>query len=134
MAPRSYPGAFHKKRWNTPVPGNRVPGISDRFSLQFPFRYLKIVRQHCGIGRKASDAAIGVLKYDDVKFTAAGNLPGNFADSPKQSQLLQQPRRDSTADVTHHDGLSRLDSKYVSGIPRSRFRNPRCVTGIYLKR
>jgi len=93
------------------------------------------VRQHCGIARKASDAAIGVLKYDDVKFTAAaGNLPGNFADSPKQFQLLQQPRRDSTADVTHHDGLSRLDSKYVSGIPRSRFGNPRRVTGIYSKR
>ena len=65
------------------------------------------VRQHCGIARKASDAAIFVRKYDDVKFTAAaGNLPGSFADSPKQFQLLQQPRRDSTADVTHHDGLS----------------------------
>jgi hypothetical protein len=75
-------GRDRPKRSN--VRGNRGSGISDRFSRQFPFRYLKIVRQHCGIARKASDAAIGVLKYDEVKFTAATrNLPGNFTNSPK---------------------------------------------------
>jgi len=74
------------------------------------------VRQHGGVAHKASDAAICVSK-NDVKFTAAtGNLPGHFTDSPKPSQLLPQARRDSTADVPHHDGLSRLDSKHVSRI------------------
>ena len=54
--------------------------------------YLKIVCQHGGVAHKASDAAIGVLKYDNVKFTApSGNLPCNFADSPEQSQLLNNP-------------------------------------------
>jgi len=42
------------------------------------------VRQLCGVADKASDAAIGVLKYDDVKLTAAPwNLSGNFTDSPE---------------------------------------------------
>jgi hypothetical protein len=40
---------------------------------------------------------------DDVKLPAAsGNLSGNLADSPEYTRLLQQPRGDSTADVTYH--------------------------------
>jgi hypothetical protein len=58
-----------------------------------------------------------VLKYDDVKFTAASkNLSGNFTDSSEKSQLLQQSRCDSAAEVTHHDGLPRLNSKYMSRV------------------
>jgi hypothetical protein len=42
------------------------------------------VRQHGGIVYKASDAAIGLLQYDDVKFTASSrNFSGNFTDSPE---------------------------------------------------
>jgi hypothetical protein len=42
------------------------------------------MRQHGGVARKASDAAIGVLKYDDVKLKAASrNLSGNHTDSPE---------------------------------------------------
>jgi hypothetical protein len=66
------------------VDGNRRTGIGDRFCLEFPFLYLKIVRQHCGVARKAGDAAIGVVKYDDVKLPAASrNLFGNLTDSPE---------------------------------------------------
>jgi len=37
-----------------------------------------------GLPYKASDAAIRVLKYDEVKFTAPSrSLPGNFTDSPE---------------------------------------------------
>jgi hypothetical protein len=75
------------------------------------------VRQHVRVAHEASDAAIGVLKYDEVKLTAAPrNLSGNFADPPEHSQLLQQSRRNSTADITDHDGLSRLNSEYVSRV------------------
>jgi hypothetical protein len=46
--------------------------------------YLKIVRQHGRVAREPSDAAIGVLKYDEVKLPAASrNLAGNLADSPE---------------------------------------------------
>jgi hypothetical protein len=45
----------------------------------FPFLYLKIVRQHGGVARKASDTAVGVLQCDDVKPSAASrNLSGNL--------------------------------------------------------
>ena len=99
------------------VDGNRCAGIGDRFCLEFPFLDLKILRQHGGVARKASDAAIGVLKYDDVKLSAASrNLSGNLADSPEQTQLLQQPRGDSTADVTDHDGLARFNSEDMSRV------------------
>src|SRR5580692_9519087 len=75
------------------------------------------MRQHGRVAGQASDAAVGVLKYDDVKFPAASwNLSGNLADAPEQTQLLQQPRCNSTADVTDHDGLARLNSKYMSRI------------------
>ena len=63
------------------VDRNRRAGIGDRFFLEFPFLYLKIVRQHGGVARKARDAAIGVLKYDDVTLPAASrNLSGNLTD------------------------------------------------------
>ena len=66
------------------VDGNGCAGIGDRFCLEFRFLYLKIVRQHGGVAHKASDTTIGVLKHDDVKFTAASrNLPGNLTDSPE---------------------------------------------------
>jgi hypothetical protein len=42
------------------------------------------MRQHGGVARKASDAAIGVLKYDEVKLPASsGNLSGNRTNSPE---------------------------------------------------
>jgi len=45
---------------------------------------LKIACQDGGVVQKASDAAIGVLKYDDVKLPAASrNLSGNLTDSPE---------------------------------------------------
>jgi hypothetical protein len=79
--------------------------------------YLKIVRQHGGVARKASDAAIGVLKNYDVELPAPSrNLSSNLTDSPEETQLLQQPRRDSTTYITDHDGLARFDSKYMSRI------------------
>jgi len=64
------------------VDGDRRAGIGDRFCIEFRLLYLKIVRQHSGVARKASHAAIGVLKYDDVKLPAASrNLSGDLTDS-----------------------------------------------------
>src|SRR5262249_42449606 len=64
-----------------------------------------------------SDAAMGVWDYDNVKPPAASrDLFGNLADSSEQTQLLQQPGSDSTANITHHDCLARFDSKYMSRI------------------
>jgi hypothetical protein len=52
--------------------------------FNYDFLYLKIVRQQGGVARKASDAAIGVVKHDDVKLPAASrNLFGNLTDSPE---------------------------------------------------
>jgi hypothetical protein len=99
------------------VGGDRCARISDRFGFEFPFLYLKIVRQHCRIARKASDTAVRVLKHDEVKLPAASsNLSGNLSDSSEQTQLLQQSRRDSAPDVTYYDGLAGLNSKYVSRV------------------
>jgi hypothetical protein len=59
-------------------------GIGNRFSLEFRFLYLKIARQHVGIADEASDAAISVLEYDEVKLaTASRNLSRNLTDSPE---------------------------------------------------
>ena len=99
------------------VGGNCSAGIGDRFRLKFPFLYLKVVRQHGGIASKASHAAIGVLEHDDVKLPAASrNFSGNFTDSPEQTQLLQQPWGDSTADVPDYDGLAGLNSQHIGWI------------------
>src|SRR5580698_5269817 len=58
-----------------------------------------------------------MMKYDQVKLTAASrNSFGNLSDSSEQTELLQQTGRDSTADVSHHDGLTGLDSKDLSRI------------------
>jgi hypothetical protein len=66
------------------VEGNRRAGIGDRFCLEVSFRYLKIARKHRGVAGKASNAAIGVLKNDEVKLPAASrSLSGNLTDSPK---------------------------------------------------
>ena len=60
---------------------------------------------------------IGVLKYDEVKLCSASrNLSGNLPDSSEQTQLFQQTWGDSPADIAHHDGLARFDSKYVGRI------------------
>jgi hypothetical protein len=64
------------------VDGDRRAGMCDRFCLESRFLYLKIVRQPGGVSRKASDAAISVLQYDDVKLPAASrNLSGDLVDS-----------------------------------------------------
>ena len=63
------------------------------------------------------DAAIGVLHHDEMKLPAtSSNRFGSFTDSSEKAQLLQQPWSNSTADVTHNDGLARFDSKYMSRI------------------
>jgi hypothetical protein len=77
---RESPGAKHN------VDGNRRSKIGDGFCLEYLLRYLKIVRQHGGFACKPSDAASGVLKYDDVKLPAAsGNVSGSLADLPEQT-------------------------------------------------
>jgi hypothetical protein len=75
-----------RQRGNGPERSNvdrkRRPRIGDRFCLEFPLLYLKIVGQQGGVASKASDAAIGVVKYDDVKLaTTSGNFSGNLTDS-----------------------------------------------------
>jgi len=78
------PGNAGIARSKSNIDGNRRAGIGDRFFLELAFLYLKIVRQHGGVASKPSDAAIGVLKYDDVKLPATSrNLSGNFSDSPE---------------------------------------------------
>jgi hypothetical protein len=58
-----------------------------------------------------------MMKYDQVKLTAAArNRFGDLSDSSEQTELLQQTGRDSTADVSHYDGLTRLDSKHLTRI------------------
>jgi hypothetical protein len=99
------------------VNGDRRAGIGDCFSLEFPFLDLKVVRQHGGVAGKASYAAIGVVKHDEVKLPVASWIfSGNLADSSEHTQLLKQARGDSTADVTQHHGLARFGSKDVSRI------------------
>jgi hypothetical protein len=79
------------------------------FSLEFSFLGLEIARQHGRIASKTSDAAISVLKHDEMELPAAsGDLSGDRANSHEQSQLLQQIWRDSSADVTDYDGLPGL--------------------------
>ena len=66
------------------VDGDRRPRIGDRFCLEFPFLYLKIVRQLGGVPGKASDATVCVVKHDEVKLSAAsGSLSGNLTDPPE---------------------------------------------------
>ncbi len=66
------------------VDSNRRARIGDGLCLEFRLLYLKIMREHSGVAHKPSDAAIGVLKYDDVKLPAASrNLSGDLTDSPE---------------------------------------------------
>jgi hypothetical protein len=79
-----------RERGNCPersnVDSNRGARIGDGFCLESLFLCLKIVHQQGGLARKPSHAAIGVLKYDDVKLPAASRNPsGNLTDSPEQS-------------------------------------------------
>ena len=78
---------------------------------------MKIASQQRWVVGEARDAAIGVLKYYKVELPdASRNRSGNLTDSSEYTQLLQQPRGDSTADITYHNGLARFDSKYMSRI------------------
>ena len=54
---------------------------------------------------------------------ASRNRSGKRADSPEHTQLLQQPRRDSTPDVAHHDGFSRFNAEYMSRVHTAYQRN-----------
>jgi hypothetical protein len=57
------------------------------------------------------------MKNDQVKLPAASwNRFGNLSDSSEKRKLLQQPRRNSTADVSQDDSLTGFDSKHISGI------------------
>jgi hypothetical protein len=95
----------------------RQPRREDCFCLKFAFLYLEIVLQQVGVAGKAGDPAIGVLKYDQVKLSSPSwNLSRDLADSPEQSQLLQQPRGDPTSNITDDDGLARFSSKYMSWV------------------
>src|ERR1700722_13994719 len=92
-------------------------GIGDFLFLEFVFRNLKVTRQHSGFAGEVSAAAIGVLEDDEMKLPAASrNRCGNLADSPEHTQLLQQPWRDSTADVTHHNRFAGFNAKYMGRI------------------
>ena len=63
------------------VHGNRYARIGDRFGLEFPVWYLKIVRQQGWVVGQSRDAAIGVLKYDEMELPAASrNRSGNLTD------------------------------------------------------
>ena len=77
-----------RQRGNPPeqrnVAGNCCAGIGNSLLLQFAFLYLEIMRQHGRVAGQASDAAVGVLKYDDVKLsTASRSLSSNLTDSPE---------------------------------------------------
>ena len=99
------------------VGGNGRTRIGDRFCLQFPFLHFKIARQHGGLFGEVRDTAIGMLEDDEMKLPATSrNRSGNLADSPEHTQLLQQPWRDSTADVTDHNGFPRFNSEYMSRV------------------
>src|SRR5580658_6552891 len=50
------------------VDSDRRTRIVDRFFPEFPALCLKIVRQHGGLACETSDAAIGVVEYNEVKF------------------------------------------------------------------
>jgi hypothetical protein len=55
-----------------------------------------------------------MVEHNQVKLSAASrNRFGNLTDSSEESKLLQQSRRDSTADVSHDDGLTGFDSKHL---------------------
>jgi hypothetical protein len=58
-----------------------------------------------------------MMKHDQMKLPAASrNCFGNLSDSSEQTELLQQTGRDSTADVSHYDGLTGPDSKHLNRI------------------
>jgi hypothetical protein len=58
-----------------------------------------------------------MVKHDQMKLPAVSrNGSGNLSDSSEETELLQQTGRDSTADVSHYDGLTGLDSKHVHRI------------------
>src|SRR5580658_784209 len=64
------------------VHGDGRAGIGDRFGLEFLLLYLKIARQQGYVVDEARDAAIGVVKYNDMELPAApGNRSGNLTDS-----------------------------------------------------
>ena len=99
------------------VAGNRRIWIKDRFCRQLSVWYLKVLGQHGGVADQTGDAAISMLKDDEVKLsTPAGDRASNLTDPPQQTQLLQQSWRHSTADIAHHDRLPRLKSKQIGRV------------------
>jgi hypothetical protein len=99
------------------VADNGGAGVRNRFRLEFAILNLKIVREHPRFAGEASHAAISVLHQDDVKLAAASrDLASNLTDSVEQTQLFQQPGRNSAADVPQHDGLARFDSEDMTRI------------------
>ena len=75
------------------------------------------MRQHGWVSHETRAPTIRVVEHDQVKFPAVSrNRSGNLSDSSEQTELLQQRRRDSTADVSHDDGLTRFDSKHMCRI------------------
>jgi hypothetical protein len=71
------------------IAGDCGVGISDRFCPEIRFLNLKEMRQPGGVAGEAGDAAVGVLKQDEVKLAAAPrNLLDNLTDSSEETQLL----------------------------------------------
>src|ERR1700733_946684 len=99
------------------VAGNRCSWIKDRFCWELSVWYLKVLGQHGRVTDQTGDAAISMLKDDEVKLpTPAGDRVGNLTDPPQQTQLLQQSWRHSTADIAHHHRLPRLKSEQIGRV------------------
>jgi hypothetical protein len=76
------------------VAGNRRIWIQDRFCRQLSVWYLKVLGQHGGVADQTGDAAISMLKDDEVKLpTPAGDRAGNLTDPPQQTQFASPRRR-----------------------------------------
>jgi len=79
--------------WSTATStATAVCGSENRFLFKFRFVYLKIVRHMAGVARKASDAAIGVLKNYDVELPAPSrNLSSNLPIRPRDPTAPTTP-------------------------------------------
>jgi hypothetical protein len=71
---------FGRQCWNgsqqSNVAGNRRSWIKDRFCRELSVWYLKILGQHGGVADQTGDAAISMLKNDEVKLpTPPGIVP-----------------------------------------------------------
>jgi hypothetical protein len=63
--------AIHRKAGSRPessnIDGNRSPGIWDRLGQELFFADFEVAGQHVGVPSKTSDAAVDVMKHDEVK-------------------------------------------------------------------